>query len=435
MVNIFIKEYNKLTNTFNGIISVLSFIGSKYEGGMGLNKHVIELFAGVGGFRLGLEKAADFEVVWGNQFEPSKKVQDAFNCYSSRFEGRGIHSNQDISTVETSEIPDHTLMVGGFPCQDYSVARTNAEGINGKKGVLFWEIIRILTDKRPPFVLLENVDRLLKSPSKQRGRDFLVMLKALNDLGYAVEWRVINAANHGFAQKRKRVFIFAFHRDTKQYQAMKGFTPEKVLHSEGMFARSFKVEEQSSEKHPPTSYTLDSDIVDVSESGTMIIRSGGIMIEGEIYSEEVLPVFEGFIPLEDILEKNVPESYYLSDDQLSSWEYLKGSKRIERESKSGHKYIYSEGQMSFPDPLDRPARTLLTSEGTKNRSSHVIRDPETGRLRRMTPLECERANGFEDNWTDTGMRESFRYFCMGNALVVGIIERLGKEIAYIIDRE
>lgn len=400
-----------------------------------MNKNVIELFAGVGGFRLGLERASDFNVVWGNQFEPSKKAQDAFECYSSHFEGRGIHSNEDISKVRLETIPEHTLLVGGFPCQDYSVARTNAEGIQGKKGVLFWEIIRILENKRPPFLLLENVDRLLKSPSKQRGRDFLVMLKALNDLGYGVEWRVINAADYGFAQKRKRVFIFGFHKSTRHYQNMLETTLSDVIHNGGLFANSFKIEENSSDKHSPLSYTLDEDIIDVSDKGQATLRSGGVMMRGEIYSEEVIPVKEEFVPLLSILEKDVPESYYLDEEQFDSWRYLKGAKRIERESKTGHKYIYSEGPMSFPDQLDRPARTLLTSEGSKNRSSHIIQDPQTGRLRRMTPLECERANGFDDNWTNTGMRESFRYFCMGNALVVGIIERLGHQISYIIENE
>ena len=103
------------------------------------------------------------------------------------------HSDKDIFNVPTSDIPDHDLLVGGFPCQDYSVATTlkNSKGLIGKKGVLWWAIHRILEEKgskRPKYLFLENVDRLLKSPASQRGRDFAVMLKSLNDLGYAVEW-------------------------------------------------------------------------------------------------------------------------------------------------------------------------------------------------------------------------------------------------------
>jgi hypothetical protein len=103
-----------------------------------------------------------------------KKSQHAFDCYISHFD-TGTHVNDDIGKIPVEEIPDHTLLVGGFPCQDYSVAATGAKGIHGKKGVLWWEIKRIIEGKRPRFVLLENVDRLLKSPAKQRGRDFAIM--------------------------------------------------------------------------------------------------------------------------------------------------------------------------------------------------------------------------------------------------------------------
>src|SRR5690606_10861709 len=116
------------------------------------------------------------------------------------------HFNVDISKIATKQIPDHDLLVGGFPCQDYSVATTlnNSKGLTGKKGVLWWNIHKILQEKknRPRYLLFENVDRLLKSPSSQRGRDFAIMLKGLDDLGYCVEWRVINAADYGMPQRR-----------------------------------------------------------------------------------------------------------------------------------------------------------------------------------------------------------------------------------------
>lgn len=136
----------------------------------------IELFAGVGGFRIGLEntKVEDksFKIVWSNQWEPSTKIQHASDVYCAKF-GFENHSNNDISSVDISDIPDHELLVGGFPCQDYSVASTlkNAGGIVGKKGVLWWQIYRILKekgDKAPKYLMLENVDRLLKSPFTKR---------------------------------------------------------------------------------------------------------------------------------------------------------------------------------------------------------------------------------------------------------------------------
>ncbi|HDK5679261.1 TPA: DNA (cytosine-5-)-methyltransferase, partial [Staphylococcus pseudintermedius] len=182
------------------------------------NLKVVELFAGVGGFRLGLEQTKNqiFDVNWANQWEPSRKVQHAFDCYNKRF-NNGNHINRDIAEISDMEMAQTNadMIVGGFPCQDYSVARSlrGELGIEGKKGVLFWQIIRFVQNTYPKYLLLENVDRLLKSPSSQRGRDFAVMLSTLNELGYDVEWRVINAADYGNAQRRRRVFIFGYKQD------------------------------------------------------------------------------------------------------------------------------------------------------------------------------------------------------------------------------
>src|SRR5690625_3771871 len=205
---------------------------------------VAELFAGVGGFRLGLEKS-NYEVVWSNQWEPLTKIQHASMVYEARF-GKENHSNQDIATVLTEEIPDHDLLVGGFPCQDYSVATTlnNSKGLKGKKGVLWWAIHGILERKKnkPKYLLLENVDRLLKSPASQRGRDFAVMLQSLNQLGYAVEWRVINAAEYGMPQRRRRVFFIGYHKTTDLYKRLQESENINWLTSEGVIANAFPVE-------------------------------------------------------------------------------------------------------------------------------------------------------------------------------------------------
>lgn len=97
--------------------------------------------------------------------------------------------------------------------------------------------------------------------------------------------------------------------------------------------------------------------------------------------------------------------------------------------------MYREGSVAFPDSLDSPARTMLTSESSVNRSTHVIKDPQTDRLRLITPIECERLNGFPDNWTNIGMPEKMRYFCMGNALVVDLVEIISRKISNIISLE
>lgn len=434
---------------------------------------VCELFAGVGGFRLGLEKASDeFKFVWANQWEPGKIKQHAFDCYVSHF-GEENHVNSDISKIDKNEIKDHDLLVGGFPCQDYSVASTGAKGIQGKKGVLWWEIRDILESKKPRFVLLENVDRLLKSPASQRGRDFGVMLACFNDLGYSVEWRVINAAEYGFSQRRRRIFIFAFKNDTEYAKNINKNNLRDWIYNKGFFQEEFPIisgnnkledkgysdtieSEQLSisdsenivekeiaitkeEKIDAEEFIMEyEDILDISNNFKMEFKNTGIMTNGVIYTEKTVPKYnEKFTLLKDILETNVDEKYYLDGDEekLAKWEYLKGAKKIPRTSKSGHSYIFSEGALAFPDPIDRPSRTMLTSESSVNRSTHVVRDPQTNRLRLLTPVEAERLNGFDDNWTNSGMPEKFRYFCMGNALVVNLVEKMGKSIKNIVDNE
>lgn len=395
---------------------------------------VLELFAGVGGFRKGLESADAemFDIVWANQYEPSRKAQDAFNCYAGNFD-KGIHSNVDISKVPDEEFirMEPTMVVGGFPCQDYSVARTlsGERGIEGKKGVLFWEIKRVLENTSPKYVLLENVDRLLKSPSSQRGRDFAVMLATFRDLGYSVEWRVINAADYGFPQRRRRVFIFAYKEGISYEMDTRKFSDLEMVFDEGFFAKPFPVETQPYKDRLHTT-ELPQDIVSISNEFKFDFHTGGIMRNSQILTSHVTPIGMNPLPLEKILinEEDVPDKFYLSPEAEAKFNYLRGPKKIERTTAEGHTYIFSEGGMSQVDDLDKPGRTMLTSEGSINRSTHVVL--VDGKKRFLTPVECERLNGFPDNWT-SGMTDRMRYFCMGNALVVGLIEIMGKRIAEI----
>lgn len=408
-----------------------------------MKKTICELFAGVGGFRVGFEKqSSEWITVFANQWEPSKKVQHAFECYKAHFELSGgvtNYSNIDISQVPASKIPNHSLIVGGFPCQDYSVASTAAKGIEGKKGVLWWEIERIIKEKQPPFLLLENVDRLLKSPSSQRGRDFGIILACLNGLGYYVEWRVINAAEYGFQQRRRRTFIFAAHKNTKYYESMENLQ-NTLIQSSGFFASTFNINNIDIDCISTNNLIRDFnfDILKVSNEFKFDFKNSGFCMDGKISTAETTPqklLTEKQITLEDIIEDSVDTRYYLSDDDLEKWSYMKGPKSIERTSKTGHKYTFREGGIAFPDPLNKPARTMLTSEASKNRSTHVIEDKNTGKLRLLTPIECERINGFPDDWTNTGMTHSFRYFCMGNALVVNLITLMAKTLYNIIEKE
>ncbi len=398
---------------------------------------VVELFAGVGGFRIGLEQVSkDFETIWANQWEPGKKKQWAYECYLKHFEDKGgcnEYSNTDIN-IAKQYCPDCDLLVGGFPCQDYSVAATGAKGIEGKKGVLWWDIRDIVEKKRPSYLLLENVDRLLKSPAKQRGRDFGIILKSLNDLGYAVEWRIVNAADYGCAQRRRRTFIFAYHKTTEFYKKIYKEDKKEIILKKGFFCDVFKANESNDKSQVQFDFKNFENLYEVSDKFKASFRNAGVCISGTGLSIEVNPIVIPAKPLSKIIENNiVDDSYYLNENEKIKFGYLRGAKKLPRVKPNGDAYMYSEGAMSPYDDLALPARTMLTSEGSTNRSTHIILDPKTGKLRKLTQLECERINGFPDNWTNTGMPQKFRYFCMGNALVVPLIEMMGKKIIKIVN--
>jgi len=411
-----------------------------------MKKTCVELFAGVGGFRCGLNHVelkdnkvienGNWSFVWANQWEPSTKTQDAYLCYGKRF-GFDDVSNTDIFEVDKSTIPDHTLLVGGFPCQDYSVAQTlsNSKGIEGKKGVLWWAIEEILAIKKPPFVLLENVDRLLLSPAKQRGRDFGMILRSFYENGYDVEWRVINAGEYGLPQKRRRTYIFAYKNNTNYYKKMKKISDRDVIFNEGIFVKQFPIKE-SYEAISETSISDYKDLIDVSDNFKCDFWNAGIMHDGGIYTVKTKADFNLIYPLRNIrLNTKVDDKYFLDDEKLKKFEFLKGAKKIPRVKPNGEPYYYTEGSMPFPDNLDTPARTMLTSEGGISRTTHVIEDYITKKPRLLTPIECERINGFPDDWTNSGMTDKRRNFMMGNALVVGVIKMIGVEIEKLIEKE
>ena len=375
---------------------------------------VVELFAGVGGFRLGLDgysnpkypdfemkPAGNFHTVWANNWEPDGRPtkQFAWRCYEKRF-GEGSCVNEDIAVVVEQikngerELPEFDMLVGGFPCQDYSVAKpaSLASGIEGKKGVLWWSINAILEMRHPKYVLLENVDRLLKSPTAQRGRDFAIILSCLYRLGYSVEWHVVNAADYGMPQRRRRVYIYAEH-DKDPYRSTKEFgIGDKISR----------------------------------------FKEAGVMQNGKVLTRRVKPIYNGpqrtlgefLVPIEQ-----VPEEFFITGDNLKSWEYLKGGKHEKRTASNGHEYVYSEGPIAFPDPLDKPSRTILTGEGGRgaSRTKHVVM--QNGRLRRLVPDELDQLQRFPKGWTNDGMTDGHRAFCMGNALVTEIPHRIGKIIA------
>lgn len=406
------------------------------------NVRVVELFAGVGGFRIGLEGASDaYETIWNNQWEPSTQHQDASLVYRARFGDKG-HSNQDINLVPTSSIPDHDLLVGGFPCQDYSVAATLSKsgGIEGKKGVLWWQIYRILNekgDKRPKYIFFENVDRLINSPATQRGRDFAIILASLADLGYVVEWRIINAADYGMPQRRRRTYIVGYQKDSVVAQKIERI--EDWVEFDGVMAKAFEFRPKDG---TVSDFDIAGTIPEVSANfnkgkKTSPFGNAGIMKDRHVYSVDAEAVYDG--PRQtlggNLIDENlVPEEFFISDEDLPRWKYEKGAKKINRVSKEGFEYTFSEGGMAFPDYLDQPSRTIITGEGgtAPSRFKHVVKT-KSGRYRRLLPIELERMNMFPDNHTlHPEVSEGRRAFLMGNALVCGIVEQIGKSLYQFI---
>lgn len=461
-----------------------------------MKKTVCELFAGVGGFRCGLnaiktlddiKKPEKWDTVWFSQWEPAEKnTQYAHDCYVYHFgtcldkNGKDT-TNCNIEEVDKNTLPDFNLLVGGFPCQDYSVASSLAtsKGLEGKKGVLWWSIRETLEAKNPPFVLLENVDRLIKSPAKQRGRDFGIILACFRDEGYTVEWRVINAADYGFQQRRRRTFIFAYKNDTAYAKRLKENVKYEInggiesnrksmgewLQNDGFFAKSFPVNAFDSKKIQIEELPIG--LGDLSDHFKFGFENSGVMVDGTIYSIKTTPSYDGKqITLGDIMETgDVEEKYFISDERLyyttpdvthsdesherlpkenrQTWQYLKGAKKLPRKAANGHEYIFSEGAIAMVDSYDKPARTMLTSEGSFSRTTHIVKDKKTGRIRLLTPMEAERIQGFPTDHTKyclvkgevVEMPVNKRRFMMGNALVVNLVEQMEKQISKIFEEE
>lgn len=461
-----------------------------------MEKTVCELFAGVGGFRCGLNsinniddtlRPEKWKTVWFSQWEPAdKKVQWAHDCYVNRFgtcldlNGEDT-TNNDINTVNKNNVPDHNLLVGGFPCQDYSVASSLAtsKGLEGKKGVLWWDIRDMLEAKNAPFVLLENVDRLIKSPAKQRGRDFGIILACFRDLGYTVEWRVINAAEYGYQQRRRRTFIFAYKNSTKyanricesvKYNCMNGdelrrISMSKLIHEAGFFAKSFPIEIIDGKKMQFDK--LPDGIGELSDSFSFSFENSGVMKDGYFYTIKTSPLYEGNqITLGDIMEEGeVDKQFFIPEERLyytypeidhsdetkgklpkehrQTWQYVKGAKKINRTAANGHEYVFSEGPVAMIDSYDKPARTMLTSEGSFSRTTHIVKDKMTGKIRLLTPIEMERIQGFPTDWTKEclvngekiEMPVNKRRFMMGNALVVNLVNQMEGQLSEIFDNE
>ena len=359
-------------------------------------------------YKTGEYERHSFYEVDGENYAPVKKV--------TKLEERTWVYNFEVED-------DHTYVVENavvHNCQDYSVSKPApmAKGIEGKKGVLWWSIYRMIRLKEPKYVLLENVDRLLKSPTARRGRDFAIMLSCLAELGYSAEWMVVNAADYGMPQRRRRVYIFA----------------ERLSENDGLvLAEAFPFEFDDGDL---SSFSIPSDPYEASQTfgstGKSPFKRYGVMSGLRVLTNDFRPTYDGLkMTLGDIIvpDSSVPEQFFVSPESLERWEYLKGAKKEPRTAKNGHEYVYSEGPVAFPDPIDHPSRTILTSEGGSgpSRMKHVVKG-DSGRLRRLVPDELDALQCFPKGWT-AGLSDNQRAFCMGNALVTEIPHRIGLAIA------
>lgn len=362
----------------------------------------IDLFAGIGGFRYGLEKINGGESnrrVWQEQIRSGKEnlrqKRNSSDNKQSNGDGRGICASnnrfkcvwsnewdkyarqiykkhwgkcdgRDIRTIPTGEIPDHDLLCAGFPCQSFSIAGKRG-GFDDTRGTLFFEIARILTDKRPRYFLLENVKGLL---SHQEGKTFQTIIGVLSDLGYGVEWQVLNSKHFGVPQNRERVFIV-----------------------------------------------------------------------GHLGGESGFQVF----PLKESSKGNL---HYLAGVVSAREKWIKGDKNYSREFSQGQG-VYSDkgiaqtladnagglgGKTGLYQVGDKGASNYLDSNYHKGWLTHGQRTMivEQMKIRKLTPTECERLQGFPDDWTG-GISDTQRYKCLGNAVTTNVITAIGNKFIRIIN--
>lgn len=279
----------------------------------------VSLFAGIGGFDLALNRQGH-ECVYANEWD-----KYAAQTYEKNFSRKP--DTRDIKSVSTAGIPNHDLLCGGFPCQSFSIAGKRG-GFSDTRGTMFFEIARILKDKRPTYLLLENVKGLL---SHDNGRTFETILRTLDELGYELQWQVLNSKNFGVPQNRERVFIVGH---------LRGEPRPKVFPLQ------------------PTSY---------SDSFNRTIRTEG----GRSMTNK------------------------------HNWDVVRQPLRF----------------------LERNQRNVDGKHSFTVDSSNTGGVKVNNQIRRLTPLECERLQGFPDNWTQ-GVSDTQRYKQLGNAVTVNVVEAI-----------
>lgn len=383
----------------------------------------IELFAGIGGFRYGLEKVGQFQQkmeqsrgsgdIEGIEGKPQftcvyANEWDKYACqiYRKNFGNKELHEG-DIRTIPAESIPNHDLLVGGFPCQAFSIAGKR-KGFGDTCGTLFFEICRIVEEKKPNLLLLENVKGLLNHDG---GNTFRIILNSLSELGYDCEWEVLNSKNFGVPQNRERVFIVGHFRGTSG-------------------GKVFPIGEGSKEVNELCGQ----------QTGAITARRGSAKSDGDYIVEGNRKTQELEYIGAVMSEQN---QKWLNDGKELSRNFPQGQRVYSKNGiastiarnagglggKTGLYMINSKGKTHQQDLLQDSngvSRSILA--GTHGSTPHLLKTiMPNNKIRRLTPIECERLQGFPDGWTE-GVSDTQRYKCLGNAVTTNVITEIGKKI-------
>ncbi|MBA7587324.1 IS1595 family transposase ISCco3 [subsurface metagenome] len=364
----------------------------------------IELFAGIGGFRLGLEKAfcnkdrgtlskEKREHKQNNVYTKSKHQAicvfanewDKYACqiYRKNF-GEGELYEEDITKISAESIPDFDLLTAGFPCQSFSIAGKR-KGFGDTRGTLFFEICRIAEAKKPNLLLLENVKGLLNHDG---GNTFRIILDSLSELGYNCEWEVLNSKNFGVPQNRERVFIVGH---------LRGKGGQKVF----PIGSTMRKSNESSKRQ----------------------TSGCVKgVSGRIQNDDTYLIYKGAI-------MSKQNKKWLEDGKELSRNFPQGQ-RVYSDRGISSTIAGNAGGLGGKTGLYKVSPTLYGFKHGTHKHFNEILPKQLGLIRCLTPTECERLQGFPDGWT-RGLSDTQRYKCLGNAVTVNVIEEIGKKIKKI----
>jgi DNA (cytosine-5)-methyltransferase 1 len=400
----------------------------------------IDLFSGVGGFRLGLERNG-YTHVWSNDIDDY-----ANQIYTKNF-GTENHHSGDVRGIDPKTIPNHDLLCAGFPCQSFSVAGQR-KGFEDTRGTLFFEICRITEAKRPRLLLLENVKGLLYH---DRGRTFSVILKSLEDLGYWWEYQVLNSLHFGVPQNRERVFIIGHLRG----ESTRAVFP--ILEGSGVF-------DETDEGTPcgdevASALTTDYHKAPLNRGESYIVENGLKVVDmKQMYREGTVREYDNVSPTISTPSggQRIPLVYWKNSKEKVVYEERESSPSLKTQTDlvrqplivADRSRAYRGGGRNLESPkkhtntltgvekdnyVIQPLRFLNRNQ--KNFDGHAMTidtSHSTGlrkgdRIRKLTPLECERLQGFPDGWTE-GVSDTRRYKALGNAVTVNVIYWIGKLI-------